>query len=317
MCFVNTFPPVQNFPDTVPRLAAQNFLSTLQKMKAHWIVENFTDSEDYRDLVRALRDLGRECFIIGRHNHFDFDPSGFIENECVIVQGSIQMTKNIASRLPKGCFPIAYNSWDNFLCSAYYPKLRPFLFNDRNIFTTLAKLKEERSSFYEKFGRQEVIFVRPDSGEKSFSGQLLELGDFDRFWSNAMGSSAKDDDIIVVSTPKNIKGEWRFLCSKYNGGEIITFSSYQVDGKRIHMPVVPEGARSACQAVLNEKYFPDSLFCVDICQDSDGNYWLLELTSFSSAGLYAMQKDILAKRVSEIAEFEYRGHFKISNVGGG
>ncbi len=279
-------------------------------MKAHWIIENFTDSEDYRELVQAVRDSGRECFLIGRHNHFDFDSSGFKENECVIVQGSIQMAKNIASRLPKGCFPIAYNSWDKFLCSAYYPKLSRFLFNDRNVFTTVSELKRTSSSFYEKFGRDDVIFVRPDTGEKSFSGRLLESRDFDKFWDNAIASSAKDDDPIIVSTPKNIKGEWRFLCSKYNGGEIVAFSTYQLEGKRALTPDVPAGARSTCEAVLGEKYFPDSLFCVDICQDADGDFWLLELTSFSSAGLYAMQKDLVVKRVSEIVEMEYKERFK-------
>lgn len=146
-------------------------------MKAHWIIENFAGSEDFRGLVQvqAVRDTGRECFIIGSHNRLDFDLSEFKENECVIVQGSIQMMKNVASHLPKGCFPVAYNAWDKFLCSAYYP---------------------------------------------------------------------------------------------------------------------------------------DSLFCVDICQDADGDYWLLELTSFSPAGLYSMQKDLVAKRVSEIVEMEYQEHFK-------
>lgn len=284
-------------------------------MKAHWIIENFTDSEDYRELVQAVRDTGRDCFVMGRHNYFEFDPSSFKENECVIAQGSIQMTKLMASRLPKGCFPIAYNSWNEFQCSVYYPKLSRFLFNDRNVFTTVAELKHAYLPFYEKFGREDVIFVRPDTGEKSFAGQLLELHDFDSFWNNAIASSAQENDVIVVSTPKSIKGEWRFLCSKYNGGEIIASSTYRYEGKRTSVPGVPAGARSACEAVLGEKHFPDSLFCIDICQDVDGDFWLLELTSFSSAGLYAMQKDLVAKRVSEIVEMEYQEHVKLAKLG--
>lgn len=284
-------------------------------MKAHWIVENFTDSEDYRDLVKAVKDSGRECFVIGRHNHFDFDPSGFSAGDCVVVQGSIQMTKNIKNRLPYGCFPVAYNSWNNYLCSAYYPTLKEFLFNDRHEFMTLGALKENKFEIYRKYGKDALIFVRPDSGEKSFSGQLLDLQDFDRVWKNAIASNAQDGDIVIVSTPKTVNGEWRFVCSKYGaGGEIIAASTYQYQGKKTLIPSAPVGATELCKTILSKGHFPDSVFCIDVCEDADGNFWLLELTSFSSAGLYATDKVKVANRVSEIAEGEYaqakaRDHF--------
>jgi hypothetical protein len=280
-------------------------------MKSKWIVENFTDSQDYRDLVNAIKNSGRECFVIGKHNHFDFNPEGYQENDCVIVRGSIQMTKHIGTRLPKGCFPIAYSSWDKYLCSAYYPKLNKYLFNDKHEFTTVKNLRENKFDYYQKFGKDALIFIRPDSGEKTFTGQLLDLQDFDRFWDNSIASSAAPEDIVVVSTPKKINGEWRFVCSKYGIGEIIAASTYQYQGKRTYIPSAPFGATTMCEEVLDMKYFPDSIFCVDICQDGDGNYWLLELTSFSSAGLYETNKDAIVKRVSEIVEMEYKQHYNL------
>jgi hypothetical protein len=277
--------------------------------RAHWIIENFTDAEDYRDLIKEIKQSGRRCFVIDKNNHFDFDPSSFVEQECVVVQGSIQMAKHIASKLPPGCYPVAYNSWDKFLCSAWYPRLKGHLFNDQYTFAAFGELKKNASNFYEKFGRESVIFVRPDSGEKSFAGQLVESERLDTFSTNHIANNAADDDLIVVSTPKQIKGEWRFLCSKYHGGEIIASSSYRSHGRRAHTADVPAGASERCRAVLDEGLFPDSVFCVDVCEDADGNYWLLELTSFSSAGLYAMDKRKVAQRVSEIAETEYQIKF--------
>lgn len=274
--------------------------------KCRWIIENFTDSEDYRNLITAVKKSERDVFVIGKHNHFDFNPSGFNENDCVIVQGSIQMTKNIASRLPKGCYPLAYNSWDNYLCSNYYPKYQGWLFNDLNSFTTLKNLKENKFSFYEQFGRDCMIFVRPDSGEKTFQAQLLDLQDFDKFWDVGTQSSATDNDTIIVSTPKKINGEWRFVCSKYNGGEIISCSTYQYQGKSCLIPCAPAGATEFVKNILKLGYFPDSLFCVDVAQDGDGNFWLLELTSFSSAGLYMTNKELVVNRVNEIVEMEYK-----------
>ena len=259
-------------------------------IKTIWLVENFTNAEDYRELIKAVKDSGRECFVIGRHEHGDFDPKGFNENDCVMVQGSIQMTKNIRSRLPAGCFPVAYSSWDKYLCSAYYPHFKGLLFNDNHKFLTLKQLKEDKFGIYLAFGRECMVFVRPDSGEKTFQAQLIDLQDFDRFWENGIASSATDDDLVVISTPKKINGEWRFVCSKYNGGEIIAGSTYQYQGKRCLIPSCPNGATELCKKVLKVGYYPDSVFCVDVFQDGDGIFWLGELTSFSSAGLYVMNK---------------------------
>lgn len=280
-------------------------------MKTKWIVENFTDSEDYRELIKSIRESDHECFVIGKHNHFDFNPEGYSENDCVIVQGSIQMTKNIRGRLPKGCFPIAYSSWEKYLCSSYYPPLKNYLFNDKHEIITLAELKKNKFDYYQKYGKEALIFVRPDSGEKTFQAQLIDLQDFDKFWENGIASSAVDTDLVIVSTPKKINGEWRFVCSKYNGGEIIAVSTYQYQGKRTYIPSAPFGAHELCNHILDEKYYPDSLFCVDIFQDGDGEFWLGELTSFSSAGLYESNKPAIVKRVNEIVELEYKEHFKL------
>jgi hypothetical protein len=277
--------------------------------KVKWIVENFTDSQDYRDLIEAIRDSGRYCFAIDKRNHFEFDPTPFDENDCVIFQGSIQMTKYVREKLPKGCFPIAYTSFEKYLCTSYYPYTKSLLFNDFHEITTLKNLKENKFYFYEKFGKDALIFVRPDSGEKTFQAQLLDLQDFDRFWQNGIQSSANDDDLIIVSTPKNINGEFRIVCSKYNGGEIIATSTYMYQKQRTLIPSVPVGALEKCKEVFKTGYFPESVFCVDIFQDNDGQFWLGELTSFSSAGLYECNKQKIVERVNEIVETEYATRF--------
>lgn len=274
-------------------------------MKVKWIIENFTDSEDYNALIKAVKESGRECFVISKHNHFDFNPAGFNENDCVIVQGSIQMTKNIGSRLPKGCFPVAYSSWEKYLCSSYYPLFSKHLFNDLHEITTLANLKANKFEYYRRFGKESLMFVRPDSGEKTFQAQLIDIQDFDTFWSNSTANSATDNELMIVSTPKKINGEYRFVCSKYNGGELISGSTYQYQGKRTFIPSTPPKATEKCKEVLAAGNAPDSIFCVDIAEDADGDCWLLELTSFSSAGLYLTDKVKVVNRVNEVVEMEY------------
>lgn len=281
-------------------------LKDVKEMKVRWIIENFTDSEDYNDLIQSVKDSGRDCFVIGRRNHFDFDPSSFKENDCVMFLGSIQMTRNVTSRLPAGCFPISYNTWDKYLCSSYYPSFKEHLFNDNFEFTTIGEFRANFFEFYRKFGNEAMVFIRPDTGEKSFQGQLLDIQDFDKFWGSTLIQSDDKNEKMLVSCPKNINGEWRFVCSKYNGGEIIAQSTYQYQRKRTLIPSAPVGATNKCLEILKVGYYPDSVFCVDICEDNDGNFWLLELTSFSSAGLYATDKQKVVNRVSEIVEMEYK-----------
>ena len=272
-------------------------------IKVRWIVENFTDSEDYNALIKAIQDSGRDCYVIGRRNNFDFKPDLYHENDCVMFQGSIHMTRHCKKVLPKGCFPIAYFTEPNYLCVKYYPLVKEFLFNDKHEITTVARLKSDMFRFYKEFGKEALIYIRPDRGDKPFSGQLLDLQDFERFWTNAVVCNVVDDDIVIVSTPKTINGEWRFVCS--SEPNIIAYSTYQYQGKKTLIPGAPQGAIDLVNEVLKVGYFPDPVFVMDICEDADGKFWLIEFNSFSSAGLYECKKTIIVDRVSAIVEAEY------------
>jgi hypothetical protein len=271
-------------------------------MKCRWIIENFTDSEDYNDLIQAVKDWGYDCYVIGRRNNFDFNPSGFKENDCVLFQGSIQMTRHVRNKLPKGCFPIAFCTEENYLCSKYYPIFKDDLFNDKYDIVPVAELKANKFDYYSKFGKEAMIYIRPDRGDKPFAGQLLDLQDFDRFWNNNVVCNATENDLVIVSTPKNILGEWRFVVSKEG---IIACSTYVYQGQKTLIPSAPAKACLLVEHLLNRNYYPDPIFAIDICQDNDGCFWLLELNSFSSAGLYACKKDLIVQKASEIAEREH------------
>lgn len=273
-------------------------------MKCRWLIENFTDSEDYNELIQAVKDNGNDCYVIGRRNNFDFKPENYSEGECVLFQGSIQMTRHCKKVLPKGCSPIAFCTEENFLCSRYYEPLKQYLFNDRHRFATVKELKENVFDFYKEFGKEALIYIRPDRGDKTFSGQLLDLQDFDRFWKNAVVCNSDDNESVIVSTPKTVVGEWRFVCTSTK--EILAGSTYSYQGKRTIIPFYPPKAKELVQKVLEVGYTPDYVFCVDVCEDADGNYWLMELTSFSSAGLYATKKSDIVPKVSEIAEMVHK-----------
>ena len=275
-------------------------------MKVKWLIEDFTAERTlgngYKELIDEVRNQGMECVVLDITNHFELKPGKINPLEdCVVFQGSIQLFKKLKEETT--IRPLGWMTDNNYLCTSYYPYFQRHLFNDIHVFTTVAGLKHNKWRIYSAFGKEANIFVRPNGGNKTFTGQLLDLQDFDRFWKDDIHCGCKDNDLVVVSTPKIIKGEWRHICTKYK--EILGISLYKYNDQRTYVPGAPQKATELCQQILDVGWFPDPVFTVDIAEDNDGNFWLMELNSFTSAGTYAAPKANIVKRVSEIAEEEY------------
>ena len=274
---------------------------------AKWLIENFVGDNGYEELIKEVRNQGMECIVLDITNHFDLKPNLVQPNDCIVFQGSIQLFKKLKAELP--AYPIGWQTDANYLCSKYYPHVQKFLFNDRHIFMSVAGLKHNKWWVYGAFAKEAVIYIRPDGGMKSFTGTLLDLQDFDRFWENDTKCSVKDTDLVIVSTPKNIRGEWRYICTKDK--EILGVSLYKYNDQRTYVPSAPEKATGLCKEILEVGYYPDPVFTIDICEDTDGNFWLMEMNSFTSAGTYAAKKEPIVRRVSEIALEEWKSKNKL------
>lgn len=267
-------------------------------MKAHWIVENFVKEPSFKELTAAIKELGYPLTEI--NGDYTRDMVSGIANQCAVLNGSIKMVKLVKEELTT-CYPVTYCTFANYRCSAYYSHFGPYLFNDKYCLMSLRELVRQKYDVWGHYGKDGILFIRPDSGEKTFQAGLLDIIDLAH-----LHESNKDceHDLMLVSTPKIIKWEGRFVVSKDR--EIVASSTYRFQGNVALIPSVPEETTKFCKKLLNTvDYHPDSVFCYDICQDNDGECWLLELTSFSSAGLYATNKAAIVKKVSEIAEKDY------------
>jgi len=279
-------------------------------MKPAWIIEDFTQDSWYRDLIKEVKKQGMECIVLDITNHFELKPDLIKDNDCIVFQGSIQLFKKLKSEL--GAMPLGWMTYPHYLCSQYYRHFQKFLFNNKHCFSTIPALKENKWFFYGVFGKEALIYVRPNDGDKAFTGQLLDLKDFDAFWEDDVRCNTNEIDLVVVSTPKSIRGEWRYICTDKK--EILGTSLYQYQGQRTYIPSAPERATALCKDILEIGWYPDPVFTIDIVEDFDGNYWLLEINSFTAAGTYAAKKDLIVKRVSEIAVEEYNSKKKAIGV---
>lgn len=255
-----------------------------------WIIENLTKEKSYLDLADAAERAGVDVVKINRdYNHSLIEG---VQNEVVVISASIEMGKILYGRLKRqNCAILSYCSWEKYLCTNYYPHFGDLSFNDNYVIVPLSEISRRKWFFWGLFGKEGVIFMRPDDGDKPFKAGLWDIQDWDREYEQLENK----DQLVIVSSPKNIHGEWRFLCNDKK--EIIAVSSYRFQNLITRVPSAPQEAYDICNKVLDRGYFPDPLFCVDVALDSDKNGWLMELTSFSSAGLYEMDKDLVVKGV--------------------
>lgn len=210
----------------------------------------------------------------------DFDSN--VPHEGIFV-GSIEGCRWMKVNRPNVKF---WSTFENYRCAVYYPQVQELLFNDKYLFVPFKELARRKWDIYSWVGKEGMVFIRPDSGEKDFPAELVDIQDIDKLVDNY-----DCEGLAVVSTPKNMIGEWRFVVSDK---QIQAVSSYRYQGLLTTVPSAPIGASELVEKVIEKGVCPDEIFCVDVVQDTGNEFWVMEITSFSSAGLYACDIDKIA-----------------------
>lgn len=273
--------------------------------QVNWVIEKYKDSYDVDSLITDVKLKNMPCHIIDKKCNFSYNHIS-LNDKCVVVYGSIRLTNKIKSHFPT-CSPVTWTNDEDFKCNNYFTLYRQYLFNDHYEILTVKQIKDNKWDIYDKYSKEAMIFIRPNDGDKKFTGQLLDLQDFDRFWNNCIVCNAEDNDLVIVSTPKNIKSEFRYIVS--NERDIISYSCYQYQGKQTTVFGAPKEATELVKKLLEFNTFPAKVYVMDIAQDSDNNFWLLELNSFNNSGLYAAKTNDIVDKVSKIALKEYNKCF--------
>ncbi len=107
------------------------------------------------------------------------------------------------------------------------------------------------------------------------------------------------ESMVVVSSPKSIVSEWRFVVVDRN---IVTGTQYIERNEKVSRLADDPKALDFAKSVLTTDYEPDPVWVLDVCKTEDNNYHLLEIGGFSFAGLYASNKDAVVRAVSAVAE---------------
>ena len=147
----------------------------------------------------------------------------------------------------------------------------------------------------------DLFFLRPCADDKIFTGCVYSWNEYNA-WKQKINSLVKDnttidlhhDTPVVVAEPKHIVSEYRFVVVN---SKVITGSLYRDNGRKVN--AYTDSVFSVQKEVQSHEtellafvdkvvatWTPADVFVVDIALH-DGQYYVLEMGNFNSAGLYA------------------------------
>ena len=186
----------------------------------------------------------------------------------------------------------------------YYGYWYEWLVNKDAIFLPYRLLEAKKDELYEQFG--EVLFIRPDTNDKIFSGEPVSRANFHPF-TVMMDQYLSEDEspMCVVGPAVDIDREWRLVMSE---GKFVTGSQYR-DKKGLNSaPSVPDAAIELAEEVCR-KWTPHPIFVLDIAETSNG-LGVLECGSINCAGIYEADIDKMVDEMNRLAVADWKEYFE-------
>jgi hypothetical protein len=272
-------------------------------MKPFWYIQirNDRDSVAQR-LAYAVQEYGCEVRI-ERYIPFndDLDLTNLPSDRPVVFQGAISCARSVQNRnLP--LFPFAWFDFDQFTSHSYYGRWGKWLINQKYLMMPMGDLPRNKDFIYSVFNT-DAVFIRPDSNDKIFTGQVVEKDSFDGWMNWAYAEGEIPDALAVIAPPVEIEAEWRLVV---RNGRVVTGSRYkvfdQLDVEAGYPDEAAEVAEEACQ-----KWTPHPVLVVDVGKTKNG-YGIVECGSINCAGFYDCELAAIVAAMSEQAadDFEKR-----------
>jgi len=266
-----------------------------------WLFETDPIDIDETERMRAaVEELGLESKGIKIIHLFSGLGDFYPDNTCVFFYGSLQMARRILRE--KKWNPGAFLTLENYRCEIYYPHMENFLFNTPYKILPLDRVIASKKELEEQYGGGHgCLFIRPDSGFKTFTGKVFSTDTLESEFDQLMGFYGfLKSTLALVSSPKNIKREYRMFVVD---DKVVAGSTYRRNRRSSISPDVPYEVYTFTRTVLAETTFrPDPAWVIDICEDEDGKLWVLEIGSISCCGIYGADAMAIVKALTELLQ---------------
>jgi hypothetical protein len=278
-----------------------------------WILEDYGDEF----IERMASYLDREGYpykfakipIAPDFDFFDLysDKEILNFNDHIIFFGTLYNARRLYHQFV--CNPGAYCHFENLCCTKYYSYWGKYLLNEDYYIIPIMELVRKKNDFYHNIRGYcgGSIFIRPNSGAKTFTGQSVKYEDFENFIEDVekYGKKSMDDILCIISSHKKIEEEWRVVV--FNN-EVLTYSQYMNNGEIEIKREIDDGALELAEEIATLEWQPDIGYTLDICKYSN-RYYLLEANSLSCAGLYSCDEKIIIDKILDYNIKEYRSRF--------
>jgi hypothetical protein len=272
-------------------------------MKPKWLVETdvFDDNRDRLAEVvkRQGMDIEFATYIPSERDHGYLDL--FDQNDCVLYYGSMNFAEQVQRE--SAWLPGVYFNRPAYECTHYYPKLGKYLLNSDYIIIPYGELHRQRDFLYEKLGRADRLFIRPNAGTKLFAGKVIERNRYEKDTDYLGFYGAESHDLCVVASPQNVEDEWRFVVAD---GRVLTGSRYIAGGKPDLSSDFPREAQELAEEVAGAGYAPDRAWCLDICRTHSGIFYLMEIGPVACSDWYACDLAVIVRELSRIAREDWQ-----------
>ena len=234
-------------------------------------------------IMYAALELNCSVTVVDRVNEIPISSSPFVFFGCIEGVKQVQLNSHA----------IIWANWDDLACHSYYAYYGPYLTQKEYGFYPFQEIIRLKDFLYKTYGENNRIFIRPDSNDKAFTGEVVEEPRLNH-WLKAY--EPKPNLLCVVSKPIKIHAEYRFIVVD---SKVITGSQYKIGGMIQSEPCMDQRLIDFAEK-LASIWQPHPVFVMDIAQERDtNNLSLMEIGSINAAGFYKCDVKAIVKAILE------------------
>ncbi|ASV44292.1 hypothetical protein PBI_SCTP2_277 [Salicola phage SCTP-2] len=283
-----------------------------------WIIDKYILDSSYHERLDSVLERNYIDYTVEQYIPFQRYPENipyYEYNGPVIVYGSIEFVNWYCNNyyMDNPFVPGCYYDIKNFKTSYYVSKLIPsmnydigknYFLNSDAIFVPFGMLKYNYNVYFEMFDTGK-LFIRPDSGSKTFSGITIEYNDLEHELNTIMQlSSMMDHEWIMISSVKDIIDEYRYFIID---GQVIAQTQYMHKSNVYMDTITDDDCDQLAYLVANNSLQIDVAYVCDIAKLDDGSCRIVEFNSICSSGFYSANIDNIVKSLSFCADKEDNG----------
>ena len=263
--------------------------------------ESHHDSENAFKIIEILKDYDVKVYT-NKYRPFGLMDYSFLSRDYPsFLYGHLGCIRD-CQRRNIDLSPFIWCDFDYLKCSNYYSFWGDFLVQKKYTFLPLSEVKRNIDFLYDVYGKNDEIFIRPNSNDKVFSGTIISKKSFN-YWYSYISHDVSLNELVLVSAPQSIQQEYRFIVKDT---KVVTGSTYK-DGQILpSLDTFPLEASIFAEhiATSNCLFNPHPMYVMDIAK-VDGYYNLLEIGSINAAGLYGCDLRKFVVAVLECIEREF------------